>query len=117
MIDIGVNLTSRQFASDRQDVIKQAAAAGVNTMIVTGTSVSVSEESVQLCAEYPQYLYCTAGIHPHDASSFDNNSIARLTDLLEQEKVVAVGECGLDFNRNFSTPQEHPVLKGSWSWL
>ena len=106
MIDIGVNLTSSRFASDRQDVIKQAAAAGVNTMIVTGTSVSVSEEAVQLCAEYPQYLYCTAGIHPHDASSFDNNSIVLLTDLLEQEKVVAVGECGLDFNRNFSTPQE-----------
>ncbi len=106
MIDIGVNLTSHRFASDRQDVIEQAAVAGVHTMIVTGTSVRVSEEAVQLCAEYPQYLYCTAGIHPHEASSFDNNSIVQLKGLLEHEKVVAIGECGLDFNRNFSTPQE-----------
>ncbi len=106
MIDIGVNLTSSRFASDRQDVIEQAVAAGVHSMIVTGTSVSVSEEALQLCSEYPQHLYCTAGIHPHDASSFNDNSIARLTDLLKQEKVLAVGECGLDFNRNFSTPAE-----------
>ncbi len=106
MIDIGVNLTSSRFASDRQEVIVRAVAAGVHTMIVTGTSVSVSEEAVQLCAEHPQHLYSTAGIHPHDASSFNDNSITQLSGLLIREKVVAVGECGLDFNRNFSTPQE-----------
>lgn len=106
MIDIGVNLNNPRFNADRADVIHQAVAAGVNTMIVTGTSVSISRDAERLCRDYPQYLYSTAGIHPHEASSFNPDSIARLSDLLVKEKVVAVGECGLDFNRNFSTPDE-----------
>ncbi len=106
MIDIGVNLISSRFSVDRKEVIERAVAAGVDVMIVTGTSVSVSKEAEQLCSEYPQYLYATAGIHPHNASSFDTDSISQLENLLSREKVVAVGECGLDFKRNFSTVQE-----------
>ena len=106
MIDIGVNLTNAQFRRDIDTVIYNAVKQGVDTMIVTGTSVEVSQEASQLCLQYPHNLYCTAGIHPHDASTFDAHSIEQLSSLLKQKQVVAVGECGLDFNRNFSTPDE-----------
>lgn len=106
MIDIGLNLTSNQFQNDIDVVLKNAQAAGVEIMIVTGTSVEQSQEAQRLSSEYPDLLYSTAGIHPHDAKSFSNDSIKSLGALLKHDQVVAVGECGLDFNRNFSTPAD-----------
>ncbi len=106
LIDIGLNLTNRQFNHDREQVIKQAVSMGVETMIVTGTSLEQSQQAQQLALLYPGILYATAGIHPHDASSFCPQSIPSLAHLLKQTNVRAVGECGLDFNRNYSTPAE-----------
>lgn len=106
MIDIGLNLTSSQFQNDMGDVIKNALAANVATMIITGTSVEQSQYALELTDQYSDSLYSTAGIHPHNASSLTEQSIQQLTALLNENKVLAVGECGLDFNRNFSTPAE-----------
>ncbi len=71
-------------------------------MILTGTSVKNSQESAKIAAHYPGVLYSTAGIHPHDAKHFDGQSIAQLKALLQLKHVVSVGECGLDFDRDFS---------------
>jgi len=106
MIDIGVNLANNQYNNDLHQVIKNALAVNVNTMIVTGTSIAQSRKALQLAQHYPQCLYATAGIHPHDATSFNKDSINQLTMLLADKKAVAVGECGLDFNRNYSTHKE-----------
>ena len=106
MIDIGLNLTNSQFKNDIEQVIKRALAVHVETMIVTGTSVEQSRKVQQLTQQYPDYLYATAGIHPHDASTLTEQSVTQLKALLQDDKVVAVGECGLDFNRNFSTPAQ-----------
>ena len=101
-IDIGINLTNKQFQNDTDDIVQDALDADVTKMILTGTSVRNSEESAKIARQYPGVLYATAGIHPHDAKSFDNQSIAKLRKLLEQQQVVSVGECGLDFDRDFS---------------
>ena len=101
-IDIGINLTNKQFQNDRDDVVQDALDADVSQMILTGTSVRNSEESARIAKEYPGILYATAGIHPHDAKSFDAQSISKLRNLLKQKQVVSVGECGLDFDRDFS---------------
>nr|WP_294926308.1 TatD family hydrolase [uncultured Flavobacterium sp.] len=101
-IDIGINLTNKQFQNDTDDVVQDALDADVSQMILTGTSVRNSEESSRIAKEYPCILYSTAGIHPHDAKSFDAQSIAKLRNLLKQKQVVSVGECGLDFDRDFS---------------
>ena len=106
MIDIGVNLTSSQFSKDWKQVIKAAVQADVQTMIITGTSLQHSIAASQMALAYPGILYSTAGIHPHDAKTFNQQSIAQLRSLLEEPRVVAVGECGLDFNRNYSTRTE-----------
>lgn len=104
--DIGVNLTSQRFDHCREEVIEQAINAGVTRMIVTGTSVQESEAALALCQQFPDNLWFTAGVHPHDASSFARNTPDILMDLVKETSCVAVGETGLDFNRNFSTPEQ-----------
>jgi TatD DNase family protein len=104
-IDIGVNLTNQRFDKDRENVINDAIAHGVIQQIVTGTNLSESQQAYQLTQNHPEYLYSTAGCHPHDAKHFSDEALSDLRDLLEHSSVVAVGECGLDFNRNFSPPK------------
>ncbi|WP_022941452.1 TatD family hydrolase [Psychromonas hadalis] len=106
MIDIGINLTNKRFDKDLKQVIENAKLAGVNKLIVTGTSLDESQQALELCLQYPDMLYCTAGIHPHDAKTFNKNSLDVLRQLATSKPVKAIGECGLDFNRNFSTPSE-----------
>lgn len=108
MFDIGLNLTSSQFAKDRDDVVARAFAAGVKGLLLTGTNLHESEQAQQLAARY-SHCWSTAGVHPHDSSSWTAESAEAIRTLAQTEHVVAIGECGLDFNRNFSTPaeQEH----------
>lgn len=102
LIDIGVNLAHDSFDADRDEVIRRAAASGVGRLIVTGTSVTASAKAVELCAAYPGRLFATAGIHPHHAGELDAHSVAALRTLLESTCAVAVGECGLDYYRDFA---------------
>jgi TatD DNase family protein len=108
-IDIGINLTNRQFQNDIENIVQNALDAGVSQMILTGTSVKKSQQSAQIAKNHQGILYATAGIHPHDANTFDNQSIAKLRELLEQKQVVAVGECGLDFDRDFSPRNQQEI--------
>jgi TatD DNase family protein len=101
LIDIGVNLTHASFRDDREEVIARALAAGVHTMIVTGTSVPASQRALDLARGRPS-LRATAGVHPHDARHADAAQLEALGRLVERPECVAVGECGLDFNRDFS---------------
>lgn len=108
MLDIGVNLTNRAFRSDREAVLERAAAAGVRGIVLTGTSVEGSREAADLVAALrptaPVELWSTAGVHPHDAKSCDDTTLDALRELAARPEVVALGECGLDFNRNYSPP-------------
>lgn len=101
-IDIGINLTNKQFYNEHDEIINRALDNGVEHMILTGTSVRGSKESAEIAEDYLDILFSTAGIHPHDAKSFNNESISELRKLLQQEHVISVGECGLDFDRDFS---------------
>ena len=102
LIDIGANLTHDSFDADRDAVLGRAAAAGVARIIVTGTSVTSSVQAAALCEARPQTLFATAGVHPHHAAEFDEHTTAALRSLLGDPAFVAVGECGLDFFRDYS---------------
>ena len=106
MVDIGVNLTGKSFKKDRDIVVDAALSAGVNKIIITGTTEAHSEQAAKLALQRPSVLYSTAGVHPHHASDMTSSTVPRLTALAQQEQVVAIGECGLDFNRNFSPREE-----------
>jgi TatD DNase family protein len=101
-IDIAVNLLSDRLKHDIDTIINDAAKHHVSPLIVIGSDLDESSDSIYLCQQYPQQLYCTTGVHPHHASSWDQHSKARLTQLAKQDTVVAIGECGLDYNRDFS---------------
>lgn len=105
MIDIGVNLTNARFDKDREQVIQRALTAGVSKQLLTGTCIESSQSALSLAKQFPNILYSTAGIHPHDADNAPLNFAEQLQFLLKECSVKAVGECGLDFNRNFSTPE------------
>jgi TatD DNase family protein len=112
LVDIGVNLGHRSFGPDREAVISRALAAGVRTMICTGTSVRGSQDALALAKRHPGVLYATAGVHPHDAARCDGATIDTLRRLAGDRSVVAIGECGLDFNRDFSPrPTQVDVFK------
>jgi TatD DNase family protein len=102
LVDIGANLTHQRFEKDIERIIDEAKLAGVSQIIVTGTNLQSSQDASQLCLKRAG-LFSTAGIHPHDASSYDTDTSDRLESLLLLPKAVAVGETGLDFNRNFSS--------------
>jgi TatD DNase family protein len=102
LIDIGCNLTHDSFDDDRDKVIETAFDAGVSQIIVTGASAQGSTDALQLAREWPQRLYATAGVHPHRASAYDCETDTLLRELAAQPEVVAIGETGLDYFRDFS---------------
>jgi TatD DNase family protein len=106
LVDIGANLTHASFAHDRDDVLARARAAGVAQLVVTGSSVAESDAAARLAAQHPAMLHATAGIHPHHARELDDDSIPALREVARAPEVVAVGECGLDWYRNFSSHEE-----------
>ena len=101
LVDIGANLTHDSFDADRAEVIARARTAGVGHFVVTGSDAAHSHKALELCAQYPG-LYATAGVHPHHAKDVTTTTADELRKLLENSQVVAVGECGLDYFRNFS---------------
>ncbi|WP_010306186.1 TatD family hydrolase [Kurthia senegalensis] len=106
MIDIGLNLTEDQFAGKEKDVLARALEAGVQKMILTGGNITGSQRALEMAKRHPNVLYTTAGIHPHDAKSVNAQTGDLLRALYEDEQVIAVGECGLDFDRNYSEPKD-----------
>ena len=113
MIDIGLNLTHDSFDHDRSDVLRRAIEANVTHMLITGSDVAHSQSAWQLAQQYPYQLRATAGVHPHHAKDMSEADIPTLRSLLSQPLVVAVGECGLDYFRNFST---HDQQEQAFRW-
>ena len=99
--DTGVNLFSTQFALDRDAVLVRAIQAGVSHLLLIGSDLSESEQNIAFCQQHPS-CFSTAGVHPHQAARVDTSWLTLLSELLASPQVVAVGECGLDFNRDFS---------------
>ncbi|HEY6516135.1 MAG TPA: TatD family hydrolase [Steroidobacteraceae bacterium] len=105
LIDIGINLAHDSYDADRGSVLARAEAAGVVQMIVTGSSAASSRQSLSLARQHPGMLFATAGVHPHHATELTSTVLAELGELALAPEVVAVGECGLDYFRNYS-PRE-----------
>lgn len=105
LIDIGANLTHDSFDRDRDEVLQRAFAAGVRRQIVTGTTLGASRDAVELARQHSGKLFATAGVHPHHAQELDDDTLAALGELAKEQTIVAVGECGLDYYRNYS-PRE-----------
>lgn len=105
LIDIGVNLMHKQYDADREEVLNKAMKENVVPLIITGTNVKESQKALSFAKEHEGNVYCTAGVHPHDAKTCKSDTIAQLKQMAKQPQVCAIGECGLDYDRDFS-PRE-----------
>lgn len=111
VVDIGINLTHKSFRKHWRNVVQRAINAGVDKILLTGTSIRGSKESLTLAQQWLDEsggpnLFVTIGVHPHDAKTWTDQSLQDMKQMLEHPLAVAVGECGLDFNRNFSSREE-----------
>ena len=101
LIDTHCHLTFEPLAGDVPGVIERSRAAGVTGWITVGTSLEDSRRAIELAGLH-ENMYAAIGIHPHEAKDGDAAALAELKRLAKQDKVVAVGETGLDFHYNFS---------------
>ncbi len=97
-IDSHCHITADEFREDRSEVLERAASAGVETVIAIGAGYGLehNERALELAARDPR-LFATVGVHPHDAEQLDDEGRKRLRQWLRRPRVVAVGECGLDY--------------------
>ncbi len=102
LVDIGANLTHESFDADRDAVLARARAAGIAQLVVTGASREHSPKALALAQAHPGVLFATAGVHPHHAVEYTEECDSEMRALLAHPEVVAVGETGLDYFRDFS---------------
>jgi TatD DNase family protein len=102
LIDIGANLAHDSFDADRDAVMARAATAGVVQMVVTGSSEEATRRAVELSRAHAGVLFATCGVHPHHAVDLTEDTLPALQALAREPEVRAIGECGLDYFRDFS---------------
>jgi TatD DNase family protein len=103
-IDTHAHLEMEEFEGDREIVLRRAAEAGLSAIVTVGTTVPDCEKAVELARRYPM-VYAAVGIHPHEVKDIEGGAYDALQALARREKVVAIGEIGLDFFYNHS-PRE-----------
>ncbi len=104
MIDSHCHLTAAAFDADREEVIARARAGGITAFINIGAGDGIegNRKAIDFAARHAD-VFCTVGLHPHDANQFDGQTIALLEEMLRQPKVVGIGEIGLDYHYDFAT--------------
>jgi len=101
LIDTHAHLEMPDFSGDLDAVLERARQAGVRQIITIGTDLNTSRRAVELAHRYPM-VFAAVGVHPHDAKTVSDETIAGLADLAQSEQVVAFGETGLDYYRDRS---------------
>ena len=104
LIDTHCHLDFSEFDPDRDDVLRRAHDNDVKIIINIGSSLKGSKNSVALSRDH-ESIYATVGIHPHEADNFKDTDLETLRGLAADPKVVAIGEIGLDFYKNYSSPE------------
>lgn len=108
-IDTHCHLDFPDFDSDREDVIDRAKQSQIDFIINVGATISSSQASVELARKY-DFIYASVGIHPHDADGVTDKDLIELENLAKKPKVKAIGEVGLDYYRNLSSPKNQKAL-------
>jgi TatD DNase family protein len=109
LIDTHCHLDFPEFNPDREEVINRAKAQGLKYIINIGSSLKGSRDSLELAGNH-DCVYAAVGIHPHDADKFTDEEADTIRELGKQEKVVAIGEIGLDFFKNYSKAENQRLM-------
>lgn len=110
LVDIGANLTHESYTHDLPEVLERAAKAGVSALVLTSADEASIEHSIEMMERYCgderfPLLRATAGVHPHAADQWSASVEQQVRDAAQREEIVAIGECGLDYFRDF-TPRD-----------
>ena len=109
LIDTHCHLDFPEFDEDRDEVIRRAKSAGIGYIINIGSSLSGSKKALELSRQY-DFIYATIGLHPHEADKFNDEARASIEGLVREDKVVAIGETGLDYYKNYSKTENQKAL-------
>ena len=105
IVDTHAHLDMSAFDKDRLDVIARARDAHVNKIINVGTNLESSKKAIGLAEKYPE-IHAAIGFHPHDSAKVGKAHILELAEIANHPRVVAIGEIGLDFYKNYSPREE-----------
>ena len=108
MIDTHCHLSHPEFNADRDQVVEKCWNEGVSAIIEVGYSVDTSQKALALARKYPDRIRATAGIHPHEAGKATDEDFDLAAGLLDEPEVIAVGETGLDFYRDWA-PRDRQI--------
>lgn len=109
LVDTHCHLDFPEYGQDRNEVIKRAKEAGVGYLVNVGSSLEGSKRSVELSREYGS-VYAAVGIHPHEADSFTPETEKAIRSLAKEKKVLAIGEIGLDYFKNYSASERQVAV-------
>ena len=109
LIDSHCHLDFPEFDKDRDEVIRRAKSAGIGYIINIGSSLLGSKKALELSRQH-NFIYAAIGLHPHEADKFDDEAKASIEKLAREDKVVAIGETGLDYYKNYSKTENQKAL-------
>ncbi|MDD3147713.1 MAG: TatD family hydrolase [Candidatus Riflebacteria bacterium] len=115
LTDVHAHLQDGKFSEDLEEVVRRAAEAGITRIINAGTSIEDSHRAIEIARKFP-VCRSLVGIHPHDASTFNENSLNELKEMASDPCVIGIGEIGLDFHYDLS-PRETQISVFRQLWL
>jgi len=108
-IDTHCHLDFPEFDIDRDEVIRRARNEGIGYIINIGSSLQGSKKALELSRQH-NFIYASIGLHPHEADKFNDEMKADIEKLVREDKVVAIGETGLDYYKNYSKIENQKIL-------
>ena len=106
LIDIGANLTHPELNKKIDAIVDNIKSTNIAKVIITSSNITDTKEALNIIKKYPNLFYTTVGFHPHNAKDYNSNDVTEIETLLNNNKVLALGECGLDFYRKYSSKKE-----------
>ena len=111
IVDSHCHLDFNDFEDDFEEMLARARENGVTAMLNAGNNIKELDHQLEISEKYP-FIYTAVGVHPHNASEYSNISAYDIIEATQHKKVVAIGECGLDYYYDYSPKEEQfRVLK------
>ena len=106
LIDIGSNLLDKQLLKNFNAIIDKSKKYNIKNIIITSSHINDTRKAKELIDKEPSYLYTTVGFHPHNAKDYQDKYYSQMKELCDLDYVKAIGECGLDYKRNYSSQDQ-----------
>jgi TatD DNase family protein len=106
LIDIGANLTHPELYNQLDKIVENLQSANIKKVIITSSNLEDTKTALNIINLYPGLFYTTTGFHPHNAKDFSLDDVDKIHDYGEDKNIVAIGECGLDYYREYSTKEQ-----------